>query len=117
MALSVHIAIDRDGGGYRWRLIRRTPHGADVLAHGAETYPDPQSCYRAVCRLANAPSKAIQRVGGRWRWVLRRPDGTAVAQSPAVYRDPTACGHALAEVREATREMVPLAATKTTAAD
>jgi uncharacterized protein YegP (UPF0339 family) len=108
----VHIAIDSDGGRYRWRLVRRTPHGADVLAHGVESYPDPQSCYRAVSRLASAPSEAIQWVAGRWRWVLGRPDGTPLAESPAVYRDALACGHALAEVREAARELVPLAGTK-----
>ena len=64
-----------------------------------------------------APSEAIQRMGGRWRWVLRRPDGTPLAESPAVYRDPAACVHALAEVRDAARELVPLAGTKTNGGD
>jgi hypothetical protein len=98
----VRIVIDRDAGRYRWRLVRRTRQGADVLARSVRTFPDERACYRAAGMLADASGEAmlvVQQPDGHWRWVVNGPDGTPLAESPSVFRDAAACGHALADLR------------------
>jgi hypothetical protein len=98
----VHIMIDENGGHHRWRLVRHTVHGADVLARGMSTYPDERACYHAVGLLADADGAAIlvvQQPDGHWRWVVNGPDGEPLAESPPTFRDAATCGRALAEVR------------------
>ncbi len=115
MHIAVDRAVDTDGVRYRWRLIRRHPHGADLVARGVDSYPDRESCYRAVGLLADPDgdtTPALHLRGGGWRWVVRGPDGAPLAESPAVYRDAATCAHALAEVREAARELIPFAGTR-----
>jgi hypothetical protein len=101
----VHVLIDRDGPRYRWRLVRRTGSGADLLARSVPEYPDERACYQAAGQLAEAAPDSmlvVQQPDGHWRWVVRDPDGQPLAESPAVFRDATSCGHALAETcREA----------------
>ena len=100
--LDVQIVMDTDGGRYRWRLVRRTPWGADVLARGVRPYPDEPACHHAVGLLAGAPGGAMlvtQQPDGHWRWVVHGPDGVPLAESPAVYRDAATCGRALADLR------------------
>ncbi len=100
----MRVVVDRDVDRYRWRLVRRTPSGADVLARGVCDYPDEASCRHAVAMLAEVPGDAalvVQQPNGHWRWRVAGPDGGPLAESPAVYRDAARCGRALAEVRRA----------------
>jgi uncharacterized protein YegP (UPF0339 family) len=98
----VQILIDSDGGQHRWRLVRRTAHGADLLARGARSYADERACYRAAALLCDAAAEAmlvVQQPDGHWRWRVVDRDGELLAESPAVFRDAASCGRALAELR------------------
>jgi hypothetical protein len=108
----VGIMIDQHGDGYRWRLVRRTGHGADVLARGIRDYPDERGCYHATGMLPAAAGESmlvVQQPDGHWRWVVNGPDGGPLAESPAVFRDAAACGQALADVRRELAASVPAA--------
>jgi hypothetical protein len=98
----VRILIDKDGERYRWRLVRRTPSGADVLARGVRGYLDERDCYLAAAALAEVSAEGmlvVQQRDGHWRWIAHGADGVPLAESPATYRDAAACGRALAVVR------------------
>ena len=98
----MHILIDSDDGAYRWRLVRRTAQGADLVARGARGYRDERACYHAAALLAEADGAAglvVQGSDGHWRWQVTGPDGAPLAESPAVFRDAASCGRALAELR------------------
>jgi hypothetical protein len=100
--VTVRILIDEDAGRYRWRLVRRTPQGADVLARGVRAYPDEHACRYAAAALGRAGAEAmltVQEADGHWRWVVVGPDGEPLAESPAVLRNAAACERALAELR------------------
>src|SRR5690348_2714806 len=89
----VDMMIDADGDRLRWRLVRRTPVGADVLARAASALTDEQSCRDAVEALAAAPAEAmltVQEPDGRWRWVVAGPDGAPLAESAGSFRDAAA---------------------------
>ena len=71
----MRILIDEDAGQYRWRLVRRTPQGADLLARGVRAYPDEPN--EELLRRVNATGQAYlthTRVGGRY--VLRLAIGS-----------------------------------------
>ena len=98
----MRIVINEDGGRYRWRLVHRHGYGADVLARGLRAHADERGCYREVGMLADARGEAmlvVQQPDGHWRWLVYGPDGTPLAESPAVFRDAAACGRALADLR------------------
>ncbi len=98
----MRIAVDNERGWFRWRLVRRTPFGADVLARSARCHPDERSCHAAVDRLAEAPADTmlvVQQPNGQWRWVVAAPDGYPLAESPAMFRDAAECNRALADLR------------------
>jgi len=98
----VRIVIDPDGDGYRFRLVRRTPEGADVLARSVRAYSDERDCYRVAADLADSPGEVmsvVQQPDGHWQWVANGTDGDALVESPAVFRDATSCGRALDDVR------------------
>jgi len=101
----MRILIDRDSKGhYRWRLVRRTPHGADVLARGVRGYPDERSCQDAAGLVGRASGEAmliVQRSDGHWQWAISGPDGERLAESPAIFTDAAACGRALEDLRRA----------------
>src|SRR5690242_17836738 len=108
----MRVVIDRDADRYRWRLVRRTPSGADVLARGVCDYPDEASCRQAVAALAEAAGDAalvVQQPDGHWRWQVAGEDGAPFAESPAVYPDAAWCGRALAEVCRAVGALPVLA--------
>ena len=101
--MNVHLLINEDPEGYRWRLVINTPTGADVVARSACEYPDERACHQAVAALAEARGEAMlvwQQPDGHWSWRVAGPDGQTLAESPAVFRDAASCGHALEEVRE-----------------
>jgi hypothetical protein len=105
----MHILIDKEGEQCRWRLVRRTDVGADLLARGTRTYPDEHACYHAVALLADAAGEAmlvLQQSDGHWKWLVNDPDGRPLVESPAVFRDAATCGQALNEIRRETR-MLP----------
>src|SRR5204862_1970268 len=88
--VTVRISIDEDAGQYRWRLVRRTPQGADVVARSVRAYPDEHACRSAAAALGRASAEAmlsVQEADGHWRWVVMGPDGEPLAESPAVLRD------------------------------
>jgi hypothetical protein len=98
----MQVIIDRDGDRYRWRLVRRTEFGGDVLARGMRAYETEVDCHHAVSLLADASAETmlvVQRPDGHWGWQAYDPDGEPLAESPAVFRDACACGRALAELR------------------
>jgi len=108
----MRLYIDEDSGTYRWRLLRRTVSGADVIARAARDYPDKDGCRAAVATLAEAEpvgdAVALSvrcTPDGHWWWMLTAADGTPVAQSPAVFRDPGSCRdkfvECVAEIRRA----------------
>ncbi len=97
------VVFDRlDSGRYRWRLVRRTPVGADLLARGARDHADESACYHAVARVAEAAGEQMMTVQGRdghWRWLVVDTEGYPLAASAAVFPDAATCRRALAEVR------------------
>jgi hypothetical protein len=106
----LHLSITGAGGTYRWRLTRRTPRGADVLAQGLHSYPDEASCHRAAARLAHVPAEgmlAVQRPDGHWFWQITGDDGWPLARSPATFRDAASCGRALAYLRHELTTLSP----------
>lgn len=93
------VALD---GRYRWTLVRRVPHGADVVARGVDWYPDEQSCRRGAERIWYAAPEAIlavQQPDGGWRWRLPGPDGAPLAESAQTFADARSCGRAVALLR------------------
>ncbi len=95
------IMIDTDGDRYRWRLVRPTQGGADVLARGACAYPDKGACYRAaggLCTVSGEAMLVVQQPDGHWCWRVTGPDGEPLAESPAVFADAAACGRALSDL-------------------
>ncbi len=103
------IVIEPDGDRYRWRLVRRTPAGADVLARGACAYPDEGACHRAAEQLAAVSGEAmlvVQQPDGHWCWQVTGADGHLLAESPALFADAATCGRALSDLR---REVAGLA--------
>jgi len=104
----MRILIDKDSAGYRWRMVQRTPTGADVLARGARSYPDERSCQDAVGALGDVGGGsmlAVQQPDGHWRWVVMGPDGRPLAESPAVFRDAATCGRALGTLQAELRTL------------
>jgi hypothetical protein len=101
--MDVRIVIDEDGDRYRWRLVRANGHGADVVARSVRSYTDQRDCYRsvgAVIDVADEAAQVVRQPDGHWRWiVVDSATGEAVAESPGIFRDATACGEALAELR------------------
>jgi|SRR4051812_9654826 hypothetical protein len=94
--------IDRDGDRYRWRLVRANSHGADVVARSVGSYDDERECYRSLGDFVDASDEAtdiVRQPDGHCRWVVCRPDGAPLAESPGPFRDGAACAQALAELR------------------
>ncbi|MEU4214156.1 hypothetical protein [Actinoplanes sp. NPDC026623] len=86
----------------RWRLIVRTPSGADVLAHEA-TGPDRPPWPEAVAQVREGSGELEVTRDARmhFRWLLHAADGSVVAESPAVHRDAEVCRLSYANARRA----------------
>ncbi|PRY20145.1 hypothetical protein [Pseudosporangium ferrugineum] len=93
----------QDGSG-RWRLVSRTRAGADVLAHEAGT-PDLLPWRQAVewLRRGGGEVEVVGTPVEHFHWVLHAADGTVVAESPAVHRDPAVCRIAFTNAERAAR--------------
>src|SRR5690348_353451 len=99
----IRFEVQHDGSD-RWRLVNRTPCGADVLAHEASG-TDRLAWREAVERLRQGRGHLIvsATTGGHFRWVLRTADGAVIAESPAVHRNADLCRLAFADARRAAR--------------
>lgn len=97
----LHMRVSGGEGGYKWRLIRFTPWGADVLASGTRTYEDEASCRGAVEALGRAAHEDVMLArlrDGHWRWQVADPTGVPLAESPPVFRDAGSCAEAFEEL-------------------
>ena len=85
-----------------WRMINRTDHNADVLAR-ADGSTDPLSRRRALERLRDADGvmTTVRQPDGHFSWRLSTPDGTLIAESPAIYRDASTCRRGFSDARRA----------------
>jgi hypothetical protein len=97
----IRFYLDPDAGGWRWRLVSRTQRGADLLARGPVGH-DPAAALEQLTLLSGAGRPRFARNGdGHWQWILAGADGTAVAESPPVYRDRLSCEQAFTDARRA----------------
>lgn len=90
-----------------WRLVGRTPTGADVLAMVA-TPPGDRSgepCRSALRRLRDGEGVLVvtQADDRLWRWALTDGGGAPIAASPTVYRDAASCRRAFHDAQRAAR--------------
>ncbi|MEV4703159.1 hypothetical protein [Actinoplanes sp. NPDC049316] len=99
----IRFEVRQDGTG-RWRLVNRTPSGADVLAREAGAR-DRLPWRQAVewLRRGGGEVEIIGTPAEHFRWVLHAADGTVVAESPAVHRDPAVCRVAYSNAERAAR--------------
>ena len=104
---------------HRWRLVSRTEGRADVLAEAAEEHrtgdprgPIPPAGHHhpapwlhAVEQLRDGDGvvDVLATSDGHFRWRLTAPDGTVVAESPAVHRDEASCHEAFRAAQDAAR--------------
>ncbi|MEV4706114.1 hypothetical protein [Actinoplanes sp. NPDC049316] len=91
----------------RWRLISRTPSGAEVLAHeatGADRPPWPEAV--ALLREGRGDLEVVRDAGMHFRWLLHAAGGSVVAESPAVHRDVEACRSSYTNARRAARTVL-----------
>ena len=99
----IRFEVRRDGSG-RWRLVNRKPSGADVLAHEARTTDRPP--WRQAVEWLREGRGEVEVIGTpveHFHWILHAADGTVVAESPAVYRDPAVCRIAFTNAERAAR--------------
>jgi hypothetical protein len=99
----ITIVTDQDAAHPGWRMINRTGRGADVLARDVTGSADPQSRWRALKLLRDADGtvSTVRQPDGHFQWRLSGPDGTPIAESPAVYRDAATCRRGFANARRA----------------
>ncbi|WP_433618305.1 hypothetical protein ACQP2P_20740 [Dactylosporangium sp. CA-139114] len=83
-----------------WRLVHRTPTGADVLA--SSTANSTETMRRGLRRLGDGDGTLAmtETVDHHWQWTLADIGGAPIA-SPPIYRDPGSCRRAYLDARRA----------------
>ncbi|WP_433074635.1 hypothetical protein ACQP1P_27750 [Dactylosporangium sp. CA-052675] len=92
-----------------WRLVHRTPTGADVLAsspgNGTEhsTGTSTETMRRGLRRLGDGDGTLAmtETVDHHWQWTLADIGDAPIASSPPIYRDPGSCRRAYLDARRA----------------
>jgi hypothetical protein len=100
--LMLHLMVSGDDARYVWRLVRLTSYGADIVAGSSTAHPTEASCRADVEALLRAPLENLivtRHSDGHWRWVVLDSAGSALAESPPVFRDASQCADAFEELR------------------
>nr|BFE59892.1 hypothetical protein GCM10020063_044180 [Dactylosporangium thailandense] len=88
-----------------WRLVHRTPTGADVMATSAENSAgtSTETMRRGLRRLGDGDGTLAmtETLDHHWQWTLADIGDAPIVSSPPIYRDPGSCRRAYLDARRA----------------